>query len=174
MSFAIIDDVTNNWGAEMQYLASRTLLGRPSRLTVGAQYFGYRQADLNFANVRGSRGAKTKDQINEAANTGIYAENQIEATETFTVVVGGRGQYAHRRVRDRFQIENDPDVDDSGAVDFFSLTPKVGFIWQAMPSVQVYGNASRAYGPPVILELTAPGQIGSDLRQLKAQKILAV
>jgi outer membrane receptor protein involved in Fe transport len=39
-----------------------------------------------------------------------------------------------------------------------------------MPSMQVYGNASRAYEPPLILELTAPGQINGNLRQLKAQK----
>jgi iron complex outermembrane recepter protein len=103
LSFAIIDNVTNNWGAEMRYLTSGTLFGYSRRLTVGAQYFGTRQADLNFANVRGDRGAKTKDQINEAANVGIYAENQIDATEALTLVIGGRGQYAHRRVRDRFQ-----------------------------------------------------------------------
>lgn len=170
LSFAIIDNVTNNWGAEMRYLTSGTLFGYDRRLTVGAQYFGTRQADLNFANVRGNRGAKTKDQINEAANVGIYAENQIDATEALTLVIGGRGQYAHRRVRDRFQTENDPAVDDSGTADYFSFAPKVGFVWKALPSMQVYGNASRAYEPPLILELTAPGQINGDLRQLEAQK----
>jgi iron complex outermembrane recepter protein len=124
LSFASIDNVTNNRGAEMRYLASGGLLGYRNRFTIGAQYFGTRQADLNFANLRGNRGAKTKDQINEAVNAGIYAENQIDATDTFTVVVGGRGQYAHRRVHDRFQTESDPNVDDSGTVDFFSFTPR--------------------------------------------------
>ena len=38
------------------------------------------------------------------------------------------------------------------------------------PTVQVFGNASHAYEPPLILELTAPGQIGGDLSQLDAQK----
>jgi iron complex outermembrane receptor protein len=170
LSFAIIDNVTNNWGAEMRYLDSTPLLGYRNRFTIGAQYFGYRQADLNFANVQGDRGAKTKDQINEAANAGIYAENQFDATDTFTVVVGGRGQYAHRGVRDRFQTEPDPNVDDSGTADYFSFSPKVGFIWRARPNMQVYGNASHAYEPPLILELTAPGQINGNLRQLKAQK----
>jgi iron complex outermembrane recepter protein len=153
----------------MCYLDSTPLLGRRNRFAIGAQYFGTRQADLNFANVQGDRGAKTKDQLNEVANAGIYTEEQFEATDTFTVVVGGRGQYAHRRVCDRFQTENDPKVDDSGTADYRSFTPKVGFIWQALPTMQVYGNASRAYEPPLILELTAPGQINGDLRRLKAQ-----
>ena len=170
LSFAVIDNITNNWGVEMRYLSSGVAFGRNRRLTIGAQYFDTRQADLNFANVQGSRGAKTKDQINEATNVGIYAENQLDATEALTLVVGGRGQYAHRRVRDRFQTEDDPKLDDSGTADYFSFAPKVGFIWKAIPNMQVYGNVSRAYEPPLILELTAPGQINGDLRQLKAQK----
>jgi iron complex outermembrane receptor protein len=127
----------------MRYLDSIALLDRRNRFAIGAQYFGTRQADLNFPNVQGDRGAKTKDQLNEVANAGIYTEEQFEATDTFTVVVGGHGQYAHRRVCDRFQTENDPKVDDSGIADYRSFTPKVGFIWQALPTMQVYGNASR-------------------------------
>ena len=36
--------------------------------------------------------------------------------------------------------------------------------------MQIYGNASRSYEPPLLLELTAPGQIGGDLSQLNPQK----
>jgi len=170
LSFAIIDDITNNWGAEMRYIDSMPLLGFPSRFTIGTQYFGTRQADLNFANIQGNRGAKTRDQINEATNVGIYAEEQLDATETFTGVLGARGQYAHRAVRDRFQTEPDASPNDTGTADYFSFSPKVGFIWRAMPNMQVYGNVSQAYEAPLILELTAPGQPNGDFRQLKAQK----
>jgi iron complex outermembrane recepter protein len=170
LSFAIIDNITNNWGAEMRYLDWTPFFGRNARFTIGAQYFGTRQSDLNFANVQGDRGAKTKDQINSASNAGVYAEQQFDATENLTVVVGGRGGYAHREVRDRVQTEADASGDDSGTVDYFSFIPKLGFIWRTLPSIQVYGNASGAYEPPLILELTAPGQINGDLRQLKAQK----
>jgi hypothetical protein len=64
----------------MRYLDSTPLLGRSNRFTVGAQYFGTRQADLNFANVRGDRGARTKDQVNEAANVGIYMDGGSTAS----------------------------------------------------------------------------------------------
>ncbi len=47
--------------------------------------------NLNFANVQGNRGARTKDQINEAANAGIYAENQLDATENGHHRGGGSG-----------------------------------------------------------------------------------
>jgi iron complex outermembrane receptor protein len=170
LSFAIIDDVTNNWGAEMRYLDRTPLFGLNARFTLGAQYFGTRQSDVNFANVLSNRGAKTKDQTNTATNVGLYGEQQFDATENFTVVVGGRAGYAHRAVRDHFQTESDATGDDSGTVDFYSFIPKLGFIWRTTPSMQVYGNVSGSYEPPLILELTAPGQINGNLRQLNSQQ----
>src|SRR5262245_8636839 len=86
LSFAIIDNVTNNWGAEMRYLDWTPFFGRNARFTIGVQYFGTRQADVNFANSQGRRGPKTKDQTNYATNVGIYAEQQFDATENFLVV----------------------------------------------------------------------------------------
>jgi iron complex outermembrane receptor protein len=35
--------------------------------------------------------------------------------------------------------------------------PKLGFVWQARDAVQVFGNASRSYEPPLLLELTSFG-----------------
>jgi iron complex outermembrane recepter protein len=38
------------------------------------------------------------------------------------------------------------------------------------PTIQIYGNASRAYEPPLLLEITSLGQLSSDLRLLNPQK----
>ena len=54
------------------------------------------QTAANFATVLGNRGAKTKNQINEATNLGLYVEEQHDLTPGFTVVLGGRGQRAVR------------------------------------------------------------------------------
>ena len=67
-------------------------------------------------------------------------------------------------MRDRFGT-NDTDL-----VDFLSLSPKAGLVWKVAPEAQVYANASHAYEPPLLLELTAPGQIPGNLGQLAAQK----
>ncbi len=120
----------------------------------------------NLQNLSGHRGAKTKDQFNISTNVGAYAEDQFDIVPTFTAVVGGRAQYATREVRDRFLS----DGNQSDSVDFFSFAPKFGFLWRVAPTIQVFGNASKSYEPPLMLELTAPGQIGGDLSQLEAQK----
>jgi iron complex outermembrane receptor protein len=166
LSFAVIDQTTFDWGSELRYIVTAPLFSHGNRFTIGLQYYSTRQIDANLQNLNGHRGAVTKDQLNISTNVGVYAEDQFDVTPTFTAVVGGRAQYAVREVRDRFLI----DGNQSDSVDFFSFVPKFGFVWKVAPTVQIFGNASRSYEPPLMLELTAPGQIGGNLSQLEAQK----
>ena len=166
LSFAIIDDTTYSYGTELRYVLTAPVFGLASRLTAGFQFFGTRQIDVNFVNNLGNRGAKNKDQFNVANNIAGYIEEQLDLTSTFTAVAGGRVNYATREVRDRFLS----DGNQSDAVDFFSASPRAGFVWKVAPTIQVFGNASHAYEPPALLELTAPGQLGGNLGQLAAQK----
>jgi iron complex outermembrane recepter protein len=166
LSFAVIDQTTYNWGTELRYIVAAPLFSHGNRFTLGLQYFSTRQIDANLQNLSGHRGDLTKDQINLATNAGIYAEEQFDVTPAFTAVVGGRAQYSVREVRDRFLS----DGNQSDSVDFFAFVPKFGFVWRVTPTAQVFANVSRSYEPPLVLELTAPGQIGGDLSQLEAQK----
>jgi len=166
LSFAIIDDTTYSYGTELRYVLTAPLAGLANRFTAGLQFFGTRQIDVNFANVAGNRGAKTKDQFNIANTVAGYLEDQLDLTGTFTAIVGGRGVYTTREVRDRFLS----DGNQSDAVDFAAASPRAGFVWKPAPTVQVFGNASHAYEPPLLLEITAPGQLAGNLGQLAAQK----
>jgi iron complex outermembrane receptor protein len=166
LSFAVIDQTTYNWGTELRYAVTAPLFSHGNRFIAGLQYFSTRQNDVQFQNLNGHRGAETHDQINISTNVGAYAEDQFDIVPTFTAVLGGRLQYAVRQVRDEFLS----DGNQSDSVDFLSFAPKLGFIWRVLPTVQVFGNASRTYEPPLMLELTAPGQIGGNLSQLEAQK----
>ena len=166
LAFAVIDNVDNNWSTELRYLIDAPLFDHGNRFTMGLQYAGTRQIDYNFVNNGGQRGARNKNQINDATNVGVYFQNQFDVMPTFSLVAGGRLDYSHRSVDDRFLSNGDA----SDSINFVSFTPKFGFIWKAMPTVQVFSNISRAYEPPLILELTAPGQINGDLSELKPQR----
>jgi iron complex outermembrane receptor protein len=166
LSFAVIDQTTTSWSSELRYILAAPLLGRANRLTAGAQYFHTLQHDANLQNISGRRGTLTKNQRNEAINLGLYAEDQWDVVPAVTAVAGGRLQYSIRSVRDEFLS----DGNQSDSVDFTSLSPKLGAIWRPTPDVQLFANASHSYEPPLLLELTAPGQIGGDLSQLEAQK----
>jgi len=167
LNFAVISQIDNNWGTELRYIASGPFFDHGNRFAIGMQYAGTRELDLNFDNTgSGRHGAKTKDQFNHATNVGVYFEEQFDATQNITLVGGGRLQYARRSVDDNFLS----DGNSSDRVSYFSFTPKLGFVWKALPAVQVFGNVSRSYEPPLLLELTAPGQIGGDLSKLHPQK----
>ena len=53
---------TYAWSTELRWILAAPLFGNANRLTVGLQYAGTQQIDVNFVNVLGNRGAKTKDQ----------------------------------------------------------------------------------------------------------------
>jgi iron complex outermembrane receptor protein len=165
LSFAVIDQTTYSYSTELRYLLAAPLFGRGNRFTAGFQFFGTNQNDAQFQNVNGNRGSMIKNQVNITNTFGIYAENQHDVVPTVSLVTGGRLQVTDDQVRDRYLF----DGNQSDSTSFFGASPKVGFVWQAQPTIQVFGNASRAYEPPLILELTAPGQIGGNLSQLDAQ-----
>ncbi|MGE3537944.1 MAG: TonB-dependent receptor family protein [Candidatus Tectimicrobiota bacterium] len=166
LSFAVIDDRSYNWGTELRYLLSAPLLGHQNRLIAGVQYAGLHQVDQNFANVQSRRGMKTKNQDNIATNVGLYLEDQFNVTEALLLVAGGRFQYADRRVEDHFLSNGE----QSGYVDYFAFSPKLGLVWRLAPTVQVYGNISHSYEPPIVVELTSPGRLQGGLEDLQAQK----
>ena len=168
LSFAVLDLDTYNAGAEVRYLYNTNIGGMMNNLVMGAQFFYTYQQDQNWANDFGKRGERTKDQDNKSLLLAYYIEDQLFPVPTFSVLGGARVQYAHRSVKDHFLVDDD---DASGDTDFFSVTPKVGFIWQASPEVQFFGNVSSNYEPPIMVELTSPGNFGG-LGELKAQKAL--
>jgi iron complex outermembrane receptor protein len=165
LSFAIIDQTTYNWSQELRYINSAPLADYRNLFTAGFQYFGTQQNNAQQQNLGNAvAGALLVNQINHSYNYGLYGENVFNVTPTLSIVTGGRLQYSYRAVRDR--LLSDADGNNSSSVNFFGATPKVGAIWQITPTAQIYGNASRAYQPPLLLELTAPGQIPGNLNDL--------
>lgn len=166
LSFAVIQNDTYNWGTELRYTLTAPLFGRTNRLVMGFQYAGTRQPEQFFRNVRGNHGAQIRDQTNKATNFAGYVNEEFTLTDTLALVAGGQLLYAGRSVADHFLR----DGESSGSASFFNFSPKVGFVWTFVPTMQVYGNVSRAYEVPLLLELTAPGQLGKSIRQLRAQR----
>ena len=111
--------------------------------------------------MQGQRGDETKDQTNKATNAGSM-ENQFERPTPCSSW--------SEAVANTLPLGGGPLPecgDQSGNVDYFAVSPKLGVIWRVAPAVEVFGNISNAYEPPLILELTAPGQIGGDLDNCK-------
>jgi iron complex outermembrane receptor protein len=154
--FQVLDQDARNFGGELYYRAERRLGGRANRFVIGFTPQVGTTGERRFQNLAGQRGPITALFGTEARNYGVFFENQLDLARAFTFVVGGRADWAQRKFDDKFLA----DGDRSDERRFSAFSPKVGFVWQAAEAVQLFGNVSRSYEPPLLLELTSCGAPG--------------
>lgn len=154
--FQVLDQDARTAGGEVRYRYEGQIAGRRHRLVAGfAPQIGF-VGDRRFQNIHGTRGARTALLDTMARNLGFYFEDQIEITNRFTFIGGGRADWAKRRFTDLFLV----DGDRSDERNFSAFSPKVGFVWRPTEETQVFANLSRSYEAPLLLELTSFGAPG--------------
>jgi iron complex outermembrane receptor protein len=163
--FQILDQDQRTVGADFAW--RRT--GERTRLLLGVAPQGGGNEETRFANLGGERGGMTARFATDVFNLGAYGEVQYDATERLTLVAGGRFDSSRREFEDRFL----DDGDRSDVRTFEAFSPKLGALWTAPSGVQVFGNVSRAYEPPLLLELTGFGDDAGFI-DLEAQDVWQV
>ena len=159
--FRVLNQQSRDVGAEVRYENTARLGGLGNRLTVGYQPSYLNMDDRQFDNVGGEHGALRKDQKDKVTGHAVYAENALSVTDRLTVIGGLRFDRSVREAQDFFLA----DGDQSDRRTFSALMPRVGVLYDVAGDVRLFANASRAYEPPLLLELnslTVPGFI--DLR----------
>ena len=144
LSFAVIDQLSNDALAGTTLTHTGDLAGRDNRLRAGLLLnVGVTEA-TNLQNLNGRRGNVTSDADQTATNVEAFAEDQLALGAGFTAIAGATAAHNRR--------ENDQLV---GTYDrsFESLAPKVGLRWDdKLKTMQVYGNVSGSYEPPSFSE----------------------
>ena len=157
--FQVISQISHDYGAEVRYENTGDLGALNNRLTVGFQPAYESLLNHQYENDAGEHGALTKDQHDHATSVALYAEDVLSLTSQLAAVVGVRADRATRRTKDSFLS----DGDQSDQRTYNPVSPKVGFIYSFRSgAAQIFGNASRSYEPPLLLELnslTTPGYI---------------
>lgn len=181
--FQVLRQNNHNVGGELRYSNANPLFGRSNSFVVGVQP---RYGDRNqrrFVNVRGSAGALTQHAALQTFYVGVYGENATDLTDRFTLVLGARWDYSTRQgTIQNFAPVGPPTQAASstlantqqGLRHFDAINPKLGFVYKTTPTSQVYFNASRAYEPPLDLELlssvNADGSANRGFLNLDAQR----
>ncbi len=163
--FQILDQDQRTVGADVAW--RRT--GGRTRLLLGIAPQGGGNQEERFANLGGERGAPTARFATDVVNLGAYGELQLDVTERLALVAGGRWDSSRREFDDRFLA----DGDRSDVRTFEALSPKLGAVWTSGSGIQVFGNVSRAYEPPLLLELTSFGS-NAGFIDLEAQDVRQV
>ncbi|HXF91588.1 MAG TPA: TonB-dependent receptor [Nitrospiraceae bacterium] len=182
--FQTIRQDNNNVGGEIRYRNANRLFGHENVFVVGVQPRYGDQHQTRFVNINGSIGAMTQNAFLRTLYFGAYAEDQFDATERLTLVVGGRWDYSSRQGNvQNFGPVGFPATQTTPSVlqttrqplaQFDALNPKVGFVYRTSPTSQLYFNASRAYEAPLNLELlsafNADGSGNTGFLNLDAQR----
>ena len=160
--FEVISQISHDYGAEVRYENSADVGALDNRFTLGFQPAYESLLNRQYQNNQGAHGALTKNQHDKAQTLALYAEDVISLTPRFSAVLGLRAERATRETKDFFLSNGD----QSDKRTYSPLSPKVGFIYSLGAGLtQVFGNASRSYEPPLLLELnslTVPGYIQLD------------
>ncbi len=108
----------------------------------------------NFSNSFGSRGAKTGDSDQRAAQIALNAENQFYATSQFAVVTGAQFVHAKRDFKNNLNAAANDDAS------FNAINPKLGMIYDFNPSAQFFANVARSSEAPTFSELVQTPIVG--------------
>ncbi len=76
--------------------------------------------------------------------------------------------------REKSATASSANGNQSDAVDFFSASPRAGFVWKVAPTVQVFGNASHAYEPPAAARADRARPDRRQPRPARRAEVLAV
>jgi iron complex outermembrane receptor protein len=157
--FEVISQISHDFGAEVRYENTASIGSLDNRITIGFQPAYESLQNRQYQNNAGEHGALTKDQRDRAGNYAAYAEDVLSLTQRFSAVLGVRADHATRETKDFFLLNGD----QSDKRTYNPVSPKVGFIYSLGSDVaQIFGNASRSFEPPMLLELnslTVPGYI---------------
>jgi iron complex outermembrane receptor protein len=164
LAFGIIDNETWNGNGELHLASARPLLGLENRLDAGAQFAYTRQPQEIKANLGGVAGPAFSAQVGKAWNASLYLSDDLRLADAVSLVGGLRLQYARREVEDATTGED--------SVNYFIVAPLLGAVWRLAPRAEVYANVARSVEPPLIFELTAPGNLAGDLHDLEDQRAL--
>jgi iron complex outermembrane receptor protein len=160
--FRVIDQISRDVGVEARYESTVPLGAHDNRFVLGVQPTFGNVDDKQFENVGGEKGDLAKDQRDEAGGLAVYLEDVLSFAPRLSAVAGLRYDRSRRAVEDDFLS----DGDQSDERTFEAVQPKIGFLVE-VPEIggQVFGNASRIYEPPLLLELnslTVPGFVDLD------------
>lgn len=158
----VVDQLSNDQLVALTATNVGHLAGRTNRLKAGLMWTHNDVNAANFVNVNGARGALTAQANNLATNTELWIEDQLTLASRFTLVVGSTFAW-NRRV-------NEQEVGKVGSYTrtYDNVSPKLGFRWDAAPSVQVYGNVSGSFEPPSSSET---GALAAPNRAQKARTV---
>lgn len=158
-------DYYTTLGMELRYLLDYQLLGKKNTLATGIRWhqghidrkqlgIGSAGADMDF---RLAQGTYPRDLDFQNQNQALFAENVIRLDSNWLITAGLRLENIQSRIQGKFSENNSTaqNLAETHRTRRFLLA-SLGMEYHINPQHEVYGNASQAYRPVLISDLTPP------------------
>jgi iron complex outermembrane receptor protein len=146
-------------GASLRLETSGALLGRPLTVSFGGEVERMVDRRTGFVNNNGQIGALRRDEDNIVSATGAYAQAEWRFADKWIALAGLRASRVAFELEDFFIVAGNPD--DSGSRSYSAVTPALGLLYSATPSISLYANHGRGFETPTFVELAyRPGGSG--------------
>jgi iron complex outermembrane receptor protein len=140
-----LDFTAKDYGAFVRSTTDGTIGGLRNRLVLGANLNNGKIDTDQFINLPGAvKGALAASMVDTSKNLSAYAEDSLFLKPDLSLVAGVQYLHATRDRRDRFLSNGD----QSGGSRYDLWSPKIGLLWDAGPTWQVFGNISRSAEVP--------------------------
>lgn len=150
LPFGIFVEDQDNYGANLRHVINGQLAGRANRLTWGA-LVALGDVELrDFQREPDGRPRVLRQTESSDVLTGeLFIENYWQASQRLGLIAGAQLGYAQRETD--FSDPNGAAIANINE-SYFGFSPKLGATWQATAQMQLFGNVSRSYEPPILLE----------------------
>ena len=158
----IVDLDRTYGGTALAWTHKTTANGLPLQWTAGIEANAMRDGRHGYVNDNGQQGALRRDETDEAADYGAFAQFNWTVHPAWELVGGLRASMVRLRIDDHYVTAASPD--DSGTSTYHNVSPVAGVVWHAHDTLNVYANLGRGFETPTLTEVAyGPGGVGANL-----------
>lgn len=143
-----VDQEGSEWGARLEAERSSLLFGRDAQYRIGGAWTTGSQTSDVFENLNGDPGPLISQTDQKSKLINAFVEGVYKPLQRLAVDIGAKFIKADRTLTDFA----DDDIDTAS---FTGVAARAGARFDISDRLQVYANASRAYEPPSMEQLTA-------------------
>ncbi len=141
------------YGVGAQYNASTQVAGTAVKWVAGYEFDRSRETRQAGTAVLGQKTTTTRDEVNQADNSDLFAQASVLVSEQISLVAGMRSSSVRFSSDDNYLA----DGNGSGATSFNATSPVLGLTWHVNPSLNLYANYGKGFESPTLAEVAYKG-----------------
>ncbi|WP_232631043.1 TonB-dependent receptor family protein [Methylobacterium sp. Leaf118] len=168
--FQVLDQDGWTYGLAPRWAGTFDLGGYRNDLILGVRAFAGVNDARQYLNVAGLRGAQTLQAVQRASNYEAYAENRFWVLPDLALMTGAKLFSSTRSYSNKGGFPPQNPVARFGDLTYEGVNPKIGLLWQPVPTIQVFADATRSRDVPDFSDLAQSNLLGTTFVPLAAQR----